>query len=328
MITLVLGAGASQPYGFPIGWELKDKILTEIGQQGRFNRSRFTEHLREICEFRGFSEIDKFAAAFSNSRMSSIDAFLQNRWTEFGQIGKASIALALVAYENPATLQAKALHKCWYSYLFAHHLSTLKQFNNPKIQVITFNYDRSLEFFLLGAVQNAFGIDEEYKAAGLVREIEILHAHGDLGILPGFEHDANKHELRPYAPEYSVPQIQEIMRRIQIVHEQGDYEAEQRISKIRKMLKSSTRIVFLGFSFHELNLRKLNILQLNHDHSRRETNVKKLCCNFEGMRPGEIETALTIMGCIGSRPELLIPVEKLAFEAYEFMRNTTAFVPE
>ena len=100
--TLILGAGASCPYGFPTGLGLIDEIC-QLGYHATMpytsNPAAHPAHWRE------------FTNALRNAHAPSIDSFLENR-REFGDAGRIGIAHVLLAAErqhNPLGLnQAKA----------------------------------------------------------------------------------------------------------------------------------------------------------------------------------------------------------------------------
>lgn len=78
-VAIILGAGASKPYGFLTGKELVEQAI----------RDRRTPVLHTIREL-GFSVDDysKFRTTLRNSGLSSIDRFLEIR-DDFMDIGKA-----------------------------------------------------------------------------------------------------------------------------------------------------------------------------------------------------------------------------------------------
>src|SRR5262245_57393358 len=94
--AIVLGAGASHDYGFPLGRSLLKLVCDHL--QSSFQS---TKVLAEI----GFPIEDqkRFAEALEWSGLPSVDAFLERR-TEFMDIGKAAIAAELIPCENPSTL--------------------------------------------------------------------------------------------------------------------------------------------------------------------------------------------------------------------------------
>jgi len=92
--VLVLGAGASQPYGLPLGIGLRAGICAwESGVGDPAARSLWSK-----C---GISpaELQAFAGAFRLSSVSSIDAYLA-RHPDFQEIGKLCIAWVICNTEE------------------------------------------------------------------------------------------------------------------------------------------------------------------------------------------------------------------------------------
>ena len=150
-IVLILGAGASAPYGFPIGDRLRKLILANLTHTSR-------KIIQPIVEL-GFTaqEIDTFRQAFDKSQQPSIDAFLEHRSDDYMEIGKLAIAATLIPFEREHLLLDQSSNDAnhvflgdpWYQYLI-ERLTTKDpdHFRNHKLSIITFNYDRSLEYSL------------------------------------------------------------------------------------------------------------------------------------------------------------------------------------
>src|SRR5687768_2077401 len=96
-IVLVLGAGASVPFGFPTGRNLSELIVQQLrsGQAG----------FKALQQYGGYTddEINLFRQTFSRSGQNSIDAFLEHRSDLLG-IGKAATAQALIRFESEEKL--------------------------------------------------------------------------------------------------------------------------------------------------------------------------------------------------------------------------------
>jgi hypothetical protein len=73
--VFILGAGASVPYGYPTGKELREYIC-----------SHFKERFGEIEET-NVSYTNRFSDTFKKSSTGSIDLFL-SRNTQFSEIGR------------------------------------------------------------------------------------------------------------------------------------------------------------------------------------------------------------------------------------------------
>lgn len=87
--VFVLGAGASVEYGLPMGTHLIKDIVDGLTQTG-FLRSA----LVEAC-YRE-NDIDEFRQKLVGSQLTSIDAFLEGNDENYQDIGKSSIAGAIL----------------------------------------------------------------------------------------------------------------------------------------------------------------------------------------------------------------------------------------
>lgn len=176
---LVLGAGGSKPYGFPIGVQLVDQICQEI-----LDGTPLITRLENLLERLGGTPGDaaRFAGAMRGARTYSIDAFLETN-RRFREIGKAAIADVLLRAEDPKKLETAPENSDWYRYLINtlvrrntdHFLSQAK-----RLTVVTFNFDRSFERALFSALRHSFGLDAG-PARQLATELRIHHVHGSLG---------------------------------------------------------------------------------------------------------------------------------------------------
>jgi hypothetical protein len=94
----------------------------------------------------------KVAHAFLHSGQLSIDTFLSKRGDEFSETGKWAIAAALCIRETPTMVMNATIEGDWYAYLWSVMSGTLSKVDDvpfEKIKIITFNYDRSLEYFFM-----------------------------------------------------------------------------------------------------------------------------------------------------------------------------------
>jgi hypothetical protein len=183
-ITFVLGAGASEFLGYPLGQELVDEIERGLAEEGSLIRSSLEAYLGAPgfpppADLRGFSD------ALRQQRPRSIDEFLRDN-EQYKEVGKVVIACALIPYERPESLaETPAGRDFWYEPLFKY----MKTFACPwdNVRFVTFNYDRSLEQYLferysaepLSADDKAMGGAPEF----LVDPINnlISHIYGALG---------------------------------------------------------------------------------------------------------------------------------------------------
>jgi hypothetical protein len=251
LTVLVLGAGASAPYGFPVASELKEQICEAFVKD-----SAATRLLHEGSEI-PMNMFLEFREAFRKSGQSSIDAFLEHR-PEFIEVGKLAIAYCLIPYEVEDALFERTASRGgnWYQYLSDKLNVSFDKFGENRLSIITFNYDRSLEHYLLTTLRNAHGRGDD-ECAEMLRKIPIYHMYGQLS-----RHPYPDREARPYNPDRSTyHDVGYAARGITLLHDKAKPELEAS----RQVLKAAERICFLGFSYHPLNMERLRL----KDSSRR-----------------------------------------------------------
>ncbi|MCH7760389.1 hypothetical protein IIA15_03170 [candidate division TA06 bacterium] len=242
---LVLGAGASVPYGFPDGHTLAQQIWNKLSETVE---DPLKLQLQE-CGFE-LKEIYEFKKELQLSHQPSVDAFLENR-QEYINIGKAAIAAKLIPYELLQVLDREGGGLKWYEYLFNQMSGSRNDFEKNNLSIVTLNYDRSLEYFLFRALKHSYGlIDNE--AVDLLKSIPIIHLYGQLG-KPDFYDKTG----RPFTPEVSQVNIKKCIDEIQIFHELVEDSAE--LKEARELVSKSEILCFLGFGYHPENIKRLSI---------------------------------------------------------------------
>lgn len=251
--VLILGAGASKEYGYPLQTELKVEILKMLGDEKK---------LRELSEWHGFSDflIDSFAVAFGQSGLNNIEEFLQKR-PEFMDIGKLLLFECIKEKENLETLFKK---EGWYSYLYDAMNDSLDSFGKNNLCILTFNFDLSLEAFLYEALRNTYGKRQE-EIVEQLKNIKIVHLHGQVGNLPWQEAP----RVREYGGQLPRADIAEFARNMDIVSKR----------EVKDILDSAEVIAFLGFSYNESDMKMLGISTLEG---------KTILGSTFGLKPGEI----------------------------------------
>ena len=92
------------------------------------------------------------------SAAPSIDSFLEHRGEDERYLGKLAIAYALIPFEKEERLFDES---SWYPILLNKLKFKFEDFEKNKLAFITFNYDRSLEHFLMTALSNQFKKTEQ-----------------------------------------------------------------------------------------------------------------------------------------------------------------------
>lgn len=249
-VVLILGAGASNPYGFPLGRELVEDTLAVAGD---------TE-LQLALGRRGVTpdRLTTFCNELRASLALSVDAFLETR-REFEQVGKLVLAYLLIRCEHPDYL-FNAEHdpdneETWYQYLFElMRTDELADFGRNNLGIISYNYDRSLEYCFFRALQASYGRAPP-DCRVVLSQIPIIHLHGTLGSLDG---PSNK--VRPYNSDLSEQALAIATQGIRIVHEVGDNEPQ--FQTAHQLIAAAQHVVFLGFAYYRKNVERLRLGEL------------------------------------------------------------------
>lgn len=236
------------PYGLPSGAQLRIFLC---------NASNHNDPLTVTVS--NLLQVDRnlvvnFATAFKLSGQLSIDTFLARR-PEYANIGKACIAAVLCSREVANYVVAPDQPDHWYGLLWeaiTRDADSIADVRDSRVWFMTFNYDRSLEYFLFEAVKNTFGTND-VDALTTVKSFGIHHLYGALGEFgPTYSETT-----RPYLSELTAGDIQIASRGIRIIPEARD--DDRVFYQARELIAHCKRLCFLGFGFDPLNLRRLNI---------------------------------------------------------------------
>lgn len=259
--VLILGAGSSLAYGFPDGETLKNEIYDTL-------KNRRNKVLNELATPDLMNRIVnklKYAPEYS------MDEFLEyEEDEEIVEFGKKAIAAILLPYEKEETIFYNFIKNKegennfhWYRHLW-QKMDTSFEYLEKNLSVITFNYDRSLEYFLFTAYKNKFPGRKEEDYKNKSQSISIIHVYGKLGYLPWESPEGEK--TVPYDYDWDKvyddnaglyeqrSMILTASKQIKIVHEN---EVINEALKIRTRLNHAERIYFLGFGFNPINLERL-----------------------------------------------------------------------
>ena len=292
--VLLLGAGASRPFGYPLGSELIDSIadgiLRAINEEipsisiwkqglGVFLDQPYSTLITYVEHFQRSSpsrtQFEELAKKLKRATHQSIDDFARTNGS-FRQLVKALVALeiARVTYDNnlfranqPSVNQSLfgRSRDNWYSRLVSKITENCDSvehcYERNFLSVVTFNYDRSLEHYLdmhLGSSEMFSGI----KASELVRPI---HVHGSLDF---------KLTSGRLLDEQLGEQIMQCHGAFSIMGEPRNAQNDP-VQVARSMFHQAERIYALGFDFHQSNV---DLLQL------KEIGVvrKVIALNFDG----------------------------------------------
>jgi hypothetical protein len=233
--VFVLGAGASNPVGFPLGPGLKSQMLEHLQNAG----------FRRILHSLGFGDdlISAFENALRYGYHPTIDIFLEKK-TNFRAIGAFSIARTLMPFEHhPGNLFPQ---KDWYGDLFTALDFESEQPDTSLLSIVTLNYDRSFEHFLCKNIDYNCQHERIDFCHEKRRKIEVVHAHGSLGQYPEVPYGINMDDLET---------LRKAAENIKIVSDRLDDSPD--FQKAQEAISKANHIIFLGFGYNERTLSSL-----------------------------------------------------------------------
>jgi hypothetical protein len=248
--VFVLGAGASEPYGLPLGSRLRLDVLQNFA-----DNAGHSVHVYNTTEFVQ-RQIIEFTEAFRYSGFLSVDAFLERR-PEFMEIGKAMMGIELLLRESGIRLWQE--DRNWLTYLYQSMIgSTLGEFGENRVSFVTFNYDRSVEHFLFTSLLNAFGRSSD-EIKSVLQKIPIIHLHGRLGHLPWQEGEKT---ISYGANQIDRPTMNVLRSEIKVVHEDITDGRDKDFAQAKELIGTATRVYVLGFGFGGRNAERLGLAEV------------------------------------------------------------------
>jgi len=313
--VLILGAGASAPYGFPSGAELVKRMCTDL----RSGATR--EEIDKILDEHHFEgEFDDFLDTLARSGQLSIDAFLEHN-RKFLEMGKLAIAGILLPLEDEKSLFTFDSSN-WYKLLFSQLNTQFEDFASNALSIVSFNYDRSLEHFLVTALQNSHPNKTYAECFGQVQSLPIVHLHGTLGRLPKNELDVGE-GARQYTARALRFDLHNSAKQIRIIHE--EVEKDPSFATAKMLLSEAEVIAFLGFGYDQINLKRLGLrgLAIDKGVGSQRCEFFGTTYNLGGARTGWINSyfyqQITLANCrvekmLSDYPILLQPPDVTAID--------------
>lgn len=177
---------------------------------------------------------------------------------------KAIIAYLISAFEsNDATKPARD----WISYLWRNCLfpgcRNPNDMQKNNIVFITFNYDRSLEHYLYKVIRNSFTSAKEDEIREAARGLNIIHVYGKIGFLPWEDTKQNHSFICEYEKAASPKESNKISQMINIISDEK--YSDSTLDSCREHIQSAEKICFLGFGYHDDNMKKLFPAELCKD---------------------------------------------------------------
>lgn len=253
-ICLVLGAGASQPYGFPTGNELLNLVL-------RQQPDDWWPLVANAFGTRTASQThEAFVSALRNAGTQSIDDFV-GKQTQFRDYAKALIAFHVATKENSPALIGTAVAADWHRFfieLLVQGANTLDDVANAPLSVVTFNFDRSFEETTIIRLASLYRLPNgEFLATARQRVADamsrwpLVHVHGSLGSLPGTKIGP----FREYKSTLTSDELRGAVENIELLND-ADPNSD-RFERARMLIREAKVVFFLGFGFHRVNCQRV-----------------------------------------------------------------------
>ncbi len=173
-----------------------------------------------------------------------------------------------------------------------------------KLSIVTFNYDRSLEYFLYNAFMKSFRLDSG-QAIKLTKCIPVIHVYSELG-LPRFL----SKEGRDYAITVTTEDIRKCIEGIKIMPEAE--ETHSGFNQVHQILSEAKKLIIIGFSFHSLSVQRLKLAELYKG---------KVIGTVMGMELGEISRVQKTLHQFS-----ITDTELYQLDALNFLRKTDYFL--
>ena len=264
--VLILGAGASKELGnFPTGRELVGDVYEHF-EEGISNECQVLNAL-------GYSamEIQTFRTHLHDARPKSVDALLQTR-DDLVDIGKAAMAVILLQKEQSSRNVFKKLkEESWCTHILDQmDAGGFDAFETDSLSVVTFNYDRSFEHLLYTAMMTRhYRHMSHERCEKKIKDIQVIHVYGSLGKLPWQSEGRQTDDVVKYAADTKPKAVKKSARSIKIISElDASVEEDSNIAAARRLITDAKRIYFLGFGYHDTNMKRLQLSSTSRSRAR------------------------------------------------------------
>ncbi len=310
---IITGAGSNTIYGFPTGMQLRTGLIRSTTSLWDTYFSRSTDKNKFQIREKVIKEIETFTEKFKNSSFNSIDNFL-NVNQELGPVGKFAIFLAICNAEMNSKFREELSNPSddWLFWIFnkfmapaimsPHPGQALEQLN---FRFITFNYDRTLEWFFSDSILNAIARDAagEYVQTALpnLPFLDIIHMYGRLAPLP-FQEVFNP--FQPYLQRSAVlpfgilpnEPIGTFTGNIRLIGERLAAQTE----KLAEVFAWAEHIFFLGFGFDDQNILALNL----RNNLRPKHSIFATCYGLVDREIQDITNSMIRFGLPGEKVQM------------------------
>lgn len=271
--VFIIGAGASQEAGFPVGTELAEIISKKLNFEIDLNQLKnghpgVYRTLENYAKKKNLNINSFIEAGIQISEGiflgETIDNFIDNHQqnSAIATCGKTAIIHSILEAENNSLLyqdpnepekklDQKKLSDTWYVGFAKILFNQVKReevnslFNN--ISIICFNYDRCIQHYLINAIASHYLLPKS-ESQKIVQRLKIYHPYGSIGSI--FQNHLET--CVPFGQKPGYLDLLPLVNSIKTYSEQ--IEDNETIKNIRHDVNEAETIVFLGFGFHPQNL--------------------------------------------------------------------------
>jgi hypothetical protein len=279
-ITLIVGAGVNREINNLI--DLGPDLLNDIGDRVTdittpHPKDKYLSKLLNkinICESIRESFVKDLHRYKTYSEYASIDDFLhkietlsefEKYKTEYLKIAKISIIFHVLGFEGSATKKNITRDikngETWFKLLCKYIQNNVFDSQNINLNIVTFNYDRILEQYLLET------FNKEDKILDFINE-NVFHVYGRIGCFDNLiprSFNGIMEKLIPFGlPNDQIHTINEVTNQINLIYEEREVN-----HAIKKIIKESDEILIMGYGFDYTNNIKIGL-----DKLAGQTNVK------------------------------------------------------
>ncbi|WP_457392162.1 hypothetical protein [Roseateles sp. P5_E1] len=289
--VVVIGAGGSFDYGLPTG----DALLTEITElceaassngPSRNNAELFANLVDLVFQGRVQPaelrrQLGSMAQLIRGQMPPSIDWFLGQEfaanYASFRELGMLAIAWCIGGAEqhlsdqnDPVPCSSSGVNTqprphwyrtFWQSLAIRDVDDFQRLLDEDRLRIITFNYERTFEQFLLNRLR-ALHLARIGDAAWQVdvlkqlKQLDVCHVYGSLGDLRQLPLGKIAAEIKHGQLSHNLTSVvQAAARQLQVIaHERTGNEGVN-FEKARSWIEQADRLVFLGFGFDETNIK-------------------------------------------------------------------------
>jgi hypothetical protein len=234
--TLVVGAGASVPLGYPTGAELRDWIIDGRGMDDWDDSE--SERDRKRLNWR-----------LARSLIPSIDAFLaEDENEDLRGWGVLCIAGALL----PCEALKKGRPPAWLQMVFNVIRGRQDEDHKHPLRIVTFNYDLSIEYFLFHAFLASYKLSEKDARTMMDQSVQVIHVYGQLGQIVELGGD------REYGGEITKSAVSVASKGLKIIGRAPD---DPIFNEAHQAIVDAEFLGILGFGYDATNVANLKLYE-------------------------------------------------------------------